>query len=76
MVSTAGDQQMYAALTKLGRANVRYTEFDTENPDDAALFYSTGVNWAHYAWEAVHANADEVIAWLFSQKKPLSSDNL
>ncbi len=71
VVSVLGDQKMYAALTELGRTNVKYTEFDTENPNDAALFYSTGPSWAHYAWEAVHANADEVISWLVSQKKQI-----
>ena len=69
-VNVRGDRAMTAVLGNLGR-NVKYTEYDSSNPEHKALFngaWNSSTNWEHWAWEPTYNNK-AVAEWLVAQKR-------
>lgn len=69
-VNVRGDRAMTAALMNMGR-NVKYTEYDSSNPDHKVLFnesWNSSTNWEHWAWVPAY-NDKSVAEWLVAQKK-------
>lgn len=69
-VNVAGDRATYAILKNLGR-DVRYTEYDSSNPEHKVLFkesWNSSTNWEHWAWVPAYEDM-EMVNWLANQKK-------
>ena len=74
-VNVRGDRAMTAALANLGR-NVKYTEYDSSNPDHKKLFngaWNSSTNWEHWTWEPTY-NDKSVAEWLVAQKRTTAGE--